>query len=147
MRPPLVRCAEQKHWRCVFARLENAGGRGHGHCGGYLNYFSFFQHFQTICIIFHEKFGKTKKKTAQVRGLDRASRCAEIADRALIALLKIVAECRRSDDVKAYSFHPKILSRLSPGESYSVALGFGLHVGWFFVDFIQFFSVDVCSNF
>ena len=61
----------------------------------------------------------------QVRGLDRASRCAEIADRALIALLKIVAECRRCDEVKAYSVHPRILARLAPGESYSVALGFG----------------------
>ena len=67
---------------------------------------------------------------AQVRGLDRASRCAEIADRALIALLKIVAECRRCDDVKAYSVHPRILARLAPGETYNVALGFGLHVGW-----------------
>lgn len=65
-----------------------------------------------------------------MRGLDRASRCAEIADRALIALLKIIAECRRSEDVKAYSVHPRILARLKPGQSYSVQIGFGLHVGW-----------------
>lgn len=53
---------------------------------------------------------------------------SDIADRSLLSFLKIAAETKRSEPVRAYSHNPRILKRF--GKGYKVAFGLGLHVGW-----------------
>jgi len=52
----------------------------------------------------------------------------EVADRALIAAVKIVVELRRAQDLQAYSRHPKIAPKF--GGNYRTKVTFGLHSGW-----------------
>lgn len=52
----------------------------------------------------------------------------QLADNALLAFIKIVADINRSDDLVAYRDHPKIKARF--GQNHRVKMGFGLHVGW-----------------
>jgi len=51
-----------------------------------------------------------------------------IADKALIAAVKIVVELRRAQDLQAYSRHPKIGPKFGP--NYRTGVTFGLHLGW-----------------
>lgn len=52
----------------------------------------------------------------------------EIADKSLIAAVKIVVELRRAQDLQAYSRHPKIAPKF--GANYRTKVTFGLHAGW-----------------
>lgn len=51
-----------------------------------------------------------------------------MADRSLIAAVKIVLELRRAQDLQAYSRHPKIAPKFS--SNYRTKVTFGLHQGW-----------------
>ena len=53
---------------------------------------------------------------------------SEMSNRALIAVIKILSEIRRAQDLMVYSKHPKIVGRL--GGSYRLELSFGIHYGW-----------------
>lgn len=61
-------------------------------------------------------------------GYEHSQKNCELADKALIAFLKIIAELRRASDLSAYARHPKIIPKF--GLDYRVNMGFGLHVGW-----------------
>mmetsp|Transcript_24063 Transcript_24063/g.74800 ORF Transcript_24063/g.74800 Transcript_24063/m.74800 type:complete len:943 (-) Transcript_24063:56-2884(-) len=52
-----------------------------------------------------------------------------LADMALVALVKIIAQINRSHLLAEYRNHPKLTKRLRV-ESYHVRMGFGLHSGW-----------------
>jgi len=52
----------------------------------------------------------------------------ELADRALVAFIKVISEIRRASDLAAYAKHPKIIPKF--GVTYKVRLDFGLHCGW-----------------
>lgn len=58
---------------------------------------------------------------------EKLSKASEVADRALIAVLKILGEVRRSKDVQDGE-ELAILQSCIPG--FSLGLEFGLHVGW-----------------
>lgn len=61
-------------------------------------------------------------------GYENSEKLSELADKSLIAFLKIMAEIRRASDLSAYARHPKIIPKF--GMNYRVNMGFGLHVGW-----------------
>ena len=52
----------------------------------------------------------------------------DLANRALVSLIKIISEIRRSSDLQFYKFHPKISTNL--GEGFEITISAGLHVGW-----------------
>ncbi|OMJ66960.1 hypothetical protein SteCoe_36024 [Stentor coeruleus] len=52
----------------------------------------------------------------------------DLANRALVALVKIISEIRRSSDLQFYKFHPKISTNM--GEGFEISISAGLHVGW-----------------
>lgn len=52
----------------------------------------------------------------------------DLANRAMVALIKIISEIRRSSDLHDYKYHPKISSNL--GEGFEISISSGLHVGW-----------------
>lgn len=52
----------------------------------------------------------------------------ELADKSLIAFIKVIAELKRASDLRAYTSHPKIQQKFL--NSYEVKMGFGLHCGW-----------------
>ena len=52
----------------------------------------------------------------------------DLADKALVAFVKVIAELRRASDLRAYSAHPKIQQRFL--NTYEIKMGFGLHCGW-----------------
>jgi len=58
-----------------------------------------------------------------------AAKVSDVADRSLLAFLKIICETRRSDRIQNYSQHPRIVQRFGRG-MYRVRFGLGLHVGW-----------------
>ena len=51
-----------------------------------------------------------------------------VADKSLIAAVKILVEIRRASDLQAYQRHPKISPKF--GQNYRTKLTFGLHLGW-----------------
>ena len=51
----------------------------------------------------------------------------ETADRVLITAVKTIAELSRAGDLKAYSKHNRIVTRIS--EKYQVKVTFALHTG------------------
>ncbi|CAD7955057.1 unnamed protein product [Amoebophrya sp. A120] len=54
---------------------------------------------------------------------------ADIADRSLFAFLKIIAEAKRSERIKSFASHPRIIQKF--GKNCEVCrFGLGLHVGW-----------------
>lgn len=57
----------------------------------------------------------------------RSSWVSELADMALIAFVKIIAEIHKNPKVLKYKDHPGLNQRM-PG--YAVKMGFGLHRGW-----------------
>jgi len=61
-------------------------------------------------------------------GYEHSEALGELADKSLIAFLKVIAELRRASDLSAYARHPKIIPKF--GMDYRVNMGFGLHVGW-----------------
>jgi class 3 adenylate cyclase len=61
-------------------------------------------------------------------GIECVPAMQELVDRSLLALVKIVAECRRASDLAAYAKHPEILPKF--GMTFRVNLSFGLNVGW-----------------
>jgi class 3 adenylate cyclase len=61
-------------------------------------------------------------------GIQAVPMMSELIDRALLSLVKIIAESRRASDLAAYAKHPKIIPRF--GMSFRVNLSFGLNVGW-----------------
>ena len=69
-----------------------------------------------------------KKKVGNVLDLKKVPGIDEIADRALIAYLKIIAEINRNKQVLAFRSDPRLTREDS--EQYKVRMGFGLHVGW-----------------
>lgn len=52
----------------------------------------------------------------------------DLANRALVALIKIISEIHRSLDLINYINHPKISTNM--GQEYNVKISAGLHVGW-----------------
>ena len=52
----------------------------------------------------------------------------DLANRALVTLIKIISELKRSSDLQYYKFHPKISSNL--GDGFEISISAGLHVGW-----------------
>merc|ERR1719359_2227166 len=55
------------------------------------------------------------------------SKVSELADRSLMAFLKIFAECRRSPDVDFYNRHDLLLRNI---DRWRVRIGMAIHVGW-----------------
>ncbi|CAD7947346.1 unnamed protein product [Amoebophrya sp. A25] len=66
---------------------------------------------------------QSSQKSAQA-----AARVSDIADRSLFAFLKVICETRRSERIRAFSNHPRIIKRF--GKRHEVQFGLGLHVGW-----------------
>jgi class 3 adenylate cyclase len=58
---------------------------------------------------------------------DAVSKVSEIADRSLMAFVKIIAEMRRSQDVQWYNDHHGLQKNI---ERWRVRIGMALHVGW-----------------
>jgi hypothetical protein len=52
----------------------------------------------------------------------------DLANRALVAFLKVFAEIRRSPEINAYKVHPKIVANY--GQSFNTDLNISLHIGW-----------------
>jgi class 3 adenylate cyclase len=52
----------------------------------------------------------------------------ELADKAVVSFVKVIAEVRRASDLAAYARHPKIIPKF--GMDYKVGMGFTLHCGW-----------------
>ncbi len=69
-----------------------------------------------------------RKKAGQVLDLRRIPGIDEIADRALIAYLKVIAEINRNRQVLSFRTDPRLTR--DDTEQYKVRMGFGLHVGW-----------------
>ena len=69
-----------------------------------------------------------KKKTSQALDLRRVPGIDVMADRALIAYLKIIAEINRNKQVLAFRSDPRLT--LDDTQQYKVRMGFGLHAGW-----------------
>lgn len=71
--------------------------------------------------------GETKRKAYSV-DLRRIPGVDTLADHALIAYLKIIAEINRSKRVLKYRKEPRLTKSLR--EEFKVRMGFGLHAGW-----------------
>ncbi|KAF4745789.1 hypothetical protein FOZ63_009017, partial [Perkinsus olseni] len=52
----------------------------------------------------------------------------DLAEKALLGCIKIIAEIRRAGDLKAYAKHPKLIPKFSL--TYQVDVGIALHSGW-----------------
>lgn len=61
-------------------------------------------------------------------GLETSDKMCELADKAVISFIKVIAEIRRAGDLSAYAKHPKIIPKF--GMNYRISMGFGLHCGW-----------------
>jgi len=70
---------------------------------------------------------ETPGGTATDGKMSLASQKTEIADRSLIAFVKVLAELRRSEEVLKYVHDSRIGERF---ELFQVELGLSLHVGW-----------------
>jgi len=66
--------------------------------------------------------GETEKNEALLE------KRTEMADKSLIAAVKIVAEVRRSSQLTAYSKNPKVIEEF--GINFKPLITFGLHMGW-----------------
>ena len=64
----------------------------------------------------------------QVVGIENYPKMGELVDKALLSVIKTVAELRRAPDLMVYARHPKIIPKF--GMEYCVGMTFGLHVGW-----------------
>lgn len=71
----------------------------------------------------HEEQKKMLKE-----GFEENYKMQELADKALVAFIKVIAELRRASDLRAYTSHPKIQQKFL--NNYEVKMGFGLHCGW-----------------
>ena len=69
-----------------------------------------------------------KKRKAHNIDLRRVPGVDQMADMAMIAYLKIVAELNRSKDILAYRSEPRLTNNGTT--NYQVSMGFGLHAGW-----------------
>ena len=69
-----------------------------------------------------------KKRLGQALDLRRVPGTDLLADRALIAYLKVIAEINRNRQVLIYRSDPRLTQYDS--QQYKVRMGFGLHVGW-----------------
>lgn len=69
-----------------------------------------------------------KKRKAHNIDLRRVPGVDQMADMALIAYLKIVAELNRSKQILAYRSEPRLTNNGTT--NYQVSMGFGLHAGW-----------------
>lgn len=72
--------------------------------------------------------GGAKKKKAHTIDLRRVPGVDHLADKAIVAYLKIIAEINRSKDVLAYRSEPRLTNNGSV--NFQVSMGFGLHAGW-----------------
>lgn len=70
----------------------------------------------------------SKKKKAQSIDLRRVPGVDQLADQALVAYLKIVAEINRSKEVLAYRSEARLTNNGTT--NFQVSMGFGLHAGW-----------------
>lgn len=61
-------------------------------------------------------------------GSEPTEAIGELADKALVSFIKVIAEVRRASDLAAYARHPKIIPKF--GMDYKVGMGFTLHCGW-----------------
>jgi len=75
-----------------------------------------------------DELGLTRTRSKFLEEKDVSERMTELADRALVSFIKIIAEIRRASDLSAYAKHPKIIPKF--GLNYAVHIGFGLHCGW-----------------
>lgn len=69
-----------------------------------------------------------KKRKAHNIDLRRVPGVDQMADMAMIAYLKIVAELNRSKEILAYRSEPRLTNNGTT--NYQVSMGFGLHAGW-----------------
>ena len=67
---------------------------------------------------------QAKKKEIDLR---RVPGVDDMADKALIGYLKIIAEINRNQNVLKYRKEPRLTNH---GEEFKVRMGFGLHAGW-----------------
>jgi len=58
---------------------------------------------------------------------DAVSKVSEIADRSLMAFVKILAELRRSEDIEWYNSHKTLRHQI---DRWRVRIGMAIHVGW-----------------
>ena len=72
--------------------------------------------------------GNQEEEESEMKDEEILEKRKEIADKALIAAVKIVVELRRAQDLQAYSRHPKIAPKF--GQNYRTKVSFGLHLGW-----------------
>ena len=72
--------------------------------------------------------GNHEEEESEMKDEEILEKRKEIADKALIAAVKIVVELRRAQDLQAYSRHPKIAPKF--GQNYRTKVSFGLHLGW-----------------
>mmetsp|Transcript_9047 Transcript_9047/g.15297 ORF Transcript_9047/g.15297 Transcript_9047/m.15297 type:complete len:853 (-) Transcript_9047:247-2805(-) len=72
--------------------------------------------------------GVAKKRKAHAIDLRRVPGVDAMADMAIIAYLKIVAELNRSKEILAYRSEPRLTNNGTT--NYQVSMGFGLHAGW-----------------
>lgn len=70
----------------------------------------------------------TDKDTDEDDLTNPAMQRTDIANRALVSSVKILAEIRRTADIQAYKINPKIISRF--GQAFSIDITIGIHVGW-----------------
>eukprot|EP00595_Chromulina_sp_UTEXLB2642_P002229 CAMPEP_0196763136 /NCGR_PEP_ID=MMETSP1095-20130614/3501_1 /TAXON_ID=96789 ORGANISM="Chromulina nebulosa, Strain UTEXLB2642" /NCGR_SAMPLE_ID=MMETSP1095 /ASSEMBLY_ACC=CAM_ASM_000446 /LENGTH=259 /DNA_ID=CAMNT_0042115707 /DNA_START=1796 /DNA_END=2576 /DNA_ORIENTATION=+ len=69
-----------------------------------------------------------KEKKGHNIDLKRVPGVDILADKALIAYLKIIAEINRSKEILKYRMEPRLT--LNGSEEFKVRMGFGLHAGW-----------------
>ena len=75
-----------------------------------------------------------KKAVRKWKGLDidlrRVPGIETLADKALIAILKVIVEVNRDPQISAYKNDRRLKDGLGDGTDFKVRLGFGLHAGW-----------------
>lgn len=71
---------------------------------------------------------EARKKIKQNINLARVPNVDILADSALVAYLKIIAEINRSKEVLAYRQDKRLVG--PDGEEFKITMGFGLHAGW-----------------
>ena len=69
-----------------------------------------------------------KKRKGHAIDLRRVPGVDQLADMAMIAYLKIIAELNRSKEILAYRSEPRLTNNGTT--NYQVSMGFGLHAGW-----------------
>ncbi|KAF4660247.1 hypothetical protein FOL47_007246 [Perkinsus chesapeaki] len=74
----------------------------------------------------------TMESLSSFAGLERSVKkkqdWQDLAEKALLGCIKIVAEIRRAGDLRAYAKHPKLIPKF--GLAYQVDAGVALHCGW-----------------